>query len=123
QVEPAVSVPVHGEGRGGGADVNVVSIAILQRLPSREGAVGVAAEVVDVTRPRAGDDVRPAVPVQVHQLWREAATSALGHAARAAACREPGERLEPRPDSRSLVAVDAEPALVELPDQEVGHAV
>src|SRR5262249_46476311 len=123
QVGGAVAVPVRREGRGGAADVERLAVPVLQLFAGGEGPVRLAAEEVDLARPGAGEYVGSAVAVQVHQLWSEADASPLGDRRDPAAGLEPGARLELRLGPGAGVAVDAQPALVELADQQGERAV
>src|SRR5262249_31936747 len=103
QVQGAVAVPVDGERSRGAADVERFAGTVLQYLSGGEGAVGLAAEEVDFARPRAGDDVRATVAVQVHQLWSEADASADRDRRNRATRLEPHVRLELRLSARAGV--------------------
>jgi len=63
------------------ADIDDVSIFVLEHFGGGEGAARTAAEEKDFAGPGAGDDVGVAVAIQVHQLGTKTDASARRHAA------------------------------------------
>src|SRR5262249_34852012 len=59
----------------------------------------------------------------VHQLWSEADASARGDLAEGAPGLEPVEAVEARLRRRALVGVDAQLAVAELADEQLGLAL
>src|SRR5262249_20858418 len=78
-----------------------------------------AFEEIQIPRPRTGEDVGDAVAVEVHQLWSEADASARRHFAAILAVEEPGELVEFGLGVGDHVAVDAQPRVAKLADEQI----
>ena len=119
QVAIAVAIPVKSEDRRGMTHLDGLALGILDRRAGGKLAFPQAAKPVDLARPGAGEDVKRAIMIQIHQLWSEADASPRRDGAERTARLEPLVALESRTDIRAQVAVDPQPPFVELANEQV----
>src|SRR5262249_53901661 len=124
QVDPAVAIPVRQGDRARPAGENRKPARESQPSALRVLALAEAAEEVDLARGiRPRHDVRDPVAVEVRELRTESDASPRRDARFLLARLEPSEAVELRLLRGPDVLVDAQLALAELTDEEVGDPV
>src|SRR5262249_683534 len=122
-VQLAAATPVVGKDGGRRSRIHRPARLVLEEFARGEGPVLLPPEPVNLARPGAGNQVSQAVAFEVHQLWSEADASANRDSAGLAAGREPSEVLESGRAGAARAGIDAQSAVVELANEQVGDTV